>query len=60
MSFVYATYNSSGGYFIIYLKNVGSQPIHAIDRATLVFGNVTSATFYVYNSSGGAGTWRYV
>ncbi len=60
MSFVYATYNSSGGYFIIYLKNVGSQPIHAIDRATLIFGNSTSALFYEYNESGGPGTWRYV
>lgn len=60
MTFVYATYNSSGGYFIIYLKNVGSQPIHAVDRATLIFGNTTSATFYNYNESGGSGTWRFV
>ncbi len=62
LTYVHATYNSSEGCFLIYIKNAGSYAISSLDRATTIFGPIGAATYIPFSNSpaAGCGCWNYV
>ncbi len=60
---VYATYNKTGGYFVVYAKNTGYEPVGDLSRMDVFFGSVTSPYPYWTNfavrevNGNGNGVW---
>lgn len=62
LAYIHATYDSSNECFVVYVKNVGNYPVHAFDRATVLFGGSGSNVNYIpYSSSPspGCGCWGF-
>lgn len=60
LTYIYATYSPSAGAFVVYLKNVGSNPIYQIDRSTLLFGSGESLQYLPYCSDQKVNCWELV
>ena len=50
LAYVYATYSPSSGAFVVYLKNVGSNPVYQVGGSTVLFGNVEGMEYLPYCS----------
>lgn len=62
LAYIHATYDPSNECFVVYIKNVGSYPVYAFDRATVLFGGSGSNINYVPYSnspSPGCGCWEF-
>lgn len=61
LTYVYGTYSSSNGCFIVYIKNVGNYPVYSLERASVIFGSIGAATYVPYSDSAnsGCGCWTY-
>ena len=58
---IYATYNNSGGFFVVYAKNVGQYDVSPIGKIDVYFGTVGKAVLYNYDLDGvfSHGEWTY-
>ena len=57
---IYAYYNSTTGYYVIYVKNVGSEPYSALDRIDIYIGPYDGhLDLYTYNETASTGHWNY-
>ena len=59
---VYATYNDSEGFFVVYAKNVGQYEVSPISKIDVYFGSLGKAVLYSYDFDGifSPGEWTYI
>ncbi len=62
VAITYAAFNDTGGFFVVYAKNVGQYEVSPLNKIDVYFGSLGKAILYTYDFDGSfsPGEWSYV